>query len=208
MKAGGEAFPRMVASLLPITAIGVGEMIAAAGAFLSSRLAPLRNRDGFVTTIAVVIMLYIALPRCARLGITRSGYPEASRYLQSTGEKKFMILGMEPVWRFYLGRVALDPYARPTSLKALVEKAQREYVRYVVVDFSTLYSKYGCEYTSSLIGLLKPVATFANPRGNSLPYLCDIFGFEKARAIARNPSAGTIFLFSVDDIARSRRDRS
>jgi len=142
------------------------------------------------------------LPKNLNAGITRSGYREASRFLASTGEKKFLLLSQEPIWRFYLGRVAHKPYDRPRSVKELVEEAEANGIKYVVVDYATLHSKYGMDYTAAFTKKFKPLARFANPRGRSLAYLVDEFSLRPSFPVAQDPSSSEIYVFEVETIAR------
>ncbi len=192
----GEVFPRIVSSLFPFCCIAAAQP-------LWSIQRSLKMGGAVIPAILIAALLFLILPRNTKTVFTRSGYREASDYLLSTGEKKFMILGMEPVWRAYMGRVAFDPYERPKSLRELVSTAQANNIRYVIADFSTFYSKYGMEYTSSLAELASPQKTFENPRGRSLPHLLDIFGLETARRVAADPVSDKIFIFSIENIAAS-----
>ena len=117
-----------------------------------------------------------------------------------------MILGMEPVWRFYLGKVAQeDPYRRPNTVKEMIEKASSQKIEYVLVDYSTLHSKYGAGYTASFLRCVDPIATFLNPKGNSYEYLLDEYGPDVSLSVSGDPSSKHIYIFKVDDIKRSSR---
>ncbi len=198
----GETLPRTIASVLPVMALGVGEMLGALQKTLRSRFHLSGRQDLVLLTALTSAILTWNLPRSCADGITSSGYSEASRFLSATSKKSFMILGMEPVWRFYLGKMAYEPYARPTSLQELVTRAEAGGVEHVVVDFSTLYSKYGMEYTWAVAHNIKPLATFANPRGASLPYLLDIYGWKRAREVAADPLSAKILIFSIKEIRK------
>jgi hypothetical protein len=203
MSFGGFALPRTTASIIPIAALSVGELLYSFHQTAQKRFGfLLRHQAGIVTMIVFILMLQ-ALPRHAQSGITRSGYRSASQYLASTGKTKFMILSMEPIWRFYLGRVAYEPYSRPANLKELVKKAKDADIDHLIVDYSTIHSKHGMEYTASLVGKIQPLATFPNPSGTAFAYLLDHFGLKKSLQIANDPRSKEIYIFSIDDIARA-----
>ena len=197
----GETLPRVVSNVIPIASLAVGELVLGIHHLLQEKLKFFQKRDGWLGFLLVTVLLVQAIPRQLNLLQTRSGYREASHYLESTGKKEFMILGMEPVWRFYLGRVAYEPYHRPQSLKALVEKAQARQIEHLLVDFSTLHSKYGCRYTASLLGKQTPLAVFPNPLGGSLPYLLDQLALEGSQEVVRDPLSRKIYIFRIKDIA-------
>jgi hypothetical protein len=200
MSWGGETLPRMMSGAIPFACIGVGFLMEAVHKGLQARWGLFQKGEAFLAAGLVAALLVSSLPRQASAGITRSGYLEASRYLESTGKKKFMILGMEPVFRFYLGRVAFEPYHRPQTLDELITVAKANGIEHVVVDFYTLHSKYGLDYTAALLAHETPVAVFPNPRGVSLPYLLDEFGLEKARSIARDSRSKDIYIFDLKNI--------
>ncbi len=200
-KYAGETLPRTIAHTIPITAIAAGQLFMAIHNQIQNRSAFFKKYPLAIIFAVAASILLPAIPRQAKTGITRSGYPEASRYLASTGEKKFMILGMEPVWRFYLGRVAFQPYNRPKSLDELVQMARSEGIQYMMVDHTTIHSKYGLDYTGDLVGKYTPTATFDDPRGVSFPYLLDEMGFEKAVKTSQDPRSGKIYVFAIKDIA-------
>lgn len=186
-----ETLPRVVSNILPIASLVVGEFVFFLQKRLQQKLIPL----------TIIIILAQALPRQVRLVRIRSGYREASDFLKTTGKNQFMILGMEPVWRFYLGRVAYEPYNRPQSLEELVQKARARKIEHLLVDFSTIHSKYGCRYTASLIGKQTPVATFSNPLGSDgFAYLLDQYGLQGSREISEDPLSRKIYVFSISSI--------
>jgi 4-amino-4-deoxy-L-arabinose transferase-like glycosyltransferase len=197
------ALPRTLAITIPVAALCVGELISGCHSAFQSLLNPVGRRRAALTVVVVLLLIVQSLPQHLQAGITRSGYRAASSYLAQTGEKAFMILSMEPIWRFYLGRVAYEPYNRPGTLRELVIKAEGAGIKHLLVDFSTIHSKYGLDYTASLIGNVSPVATFSNPRGIAFAYLLDTFGLKKSIRISNDPASEMIHIFTIESIARA-----
>lgn len=200
---GGFSLSRTTALIVPIAALSVGELLHALHQTVQKRSTFLLRHPALIVTSAAFLLMLQALPRHIKTGITRSGYRSASEYLANTGKSRFMILSMEPVWRFYLGRVAYEPYDRPADLKELVRRAEEAGIDHLIVDYSTIHSKHGMEYTASLIGEVEPLATFPNPRGTAFAYLLDNFGLEKSLQIASDPRSKKIYIFSIDDISHA-----
>ncbi len=201
LKMCGETLPRTIASIIPIACIGAGEAFASGFERIGQalNLRPIwRNAVGIVFA---VLLMGLMLPRAAKTGITQSGYPEASRYLNAKGIKSLFILGVEPIWRFYLGKAAHEPYARPSTLKDLITLGHAKDIDLVLVDFSTIHSKYGMKYTADLVKHQKPLAVFFNPLGRSLPHLLDLYGIEGAPRIAADETCDKIYIFSIKDIS-------
>lgn len=190
----GQTIPRVVSNVLPLAAMGVGELFSS-----------LEKKTGkaWIPFLLTLLLLAHHWPEQSKIANMRSGYREASRYLKSTGEKKLMILGMEPVWRFYLGRVAFEPYNRPKSMKELIDKSEARKIRYLVVDYSVLHSNYGADFTYELMGKVPPLATFDNPVGGQLIYMLDQFGLEEQERTTRDPLSRRIYIFDIEAIKRS-----
>ncbi len=200
MKYGGEVLPRTISSILPAGAIAIGALLFSLEALFSpSRF--LSKYGRIFVMMALAGLFLSALFRNERRLITSSGYPAASAFLQETGEKQFMIYGQEPVWRFYLGKVAYSPYATPVSWEDLFQQTRAENIKYLILDYSTIHFKYGTAFTNSVLGKVKPAAEFDNPRAASLPYLLDEYGFEKAKEIAQDPWSRKIYIFNIEEIA-------
>jgi hypothetical protein len=190
----GETLPRTVSSLQPIVSIAMARVL---GEF------PAKVRI-FFTPVFVGIVLLSAFPRNLKAGITRSGYADASRYLQSLGNPKPMILRMEPAWRFYLGKGGYELYEKPPSVEAALKRAREKNLKYVLIDNTALYSKEGKNFRDSLFKLeIEPVARFSHPRGRSFQYLLDEHGIEKYPLVAEDPWSGEILVFKMKDIKDS-----
>ena len=206
MKYNGQALPRTVASILPLLSAVAGESLWIVQNRIRLKFSLSQKSNALLSAVLWIGILGLTFSRNLQAGITRSGYAEASRYLGSTGEKKLMILGMEPLWRFYLGRVAYEPYSRPTSLEAMIRQARSQNIRYVLVDYSTLHSKYGCAFTAALPEWFKPRAVFSNPRGVSLPYLLDDFGLAGSLKISQDSRSQEIYVFDIKEMADQLRN--
>lgn len=194
----GETLPRIVSSLPPLLSIGIGEMASA----IQRRIRP------DVTALLVVLILVFSFPRNLRAGITRTGYAEASRYIQSEGEGKPMILAWEPVWRFYLGKQGYRLHQRLDSLEAVVEKARKESVGYLALDNTALYSRQGESLRNEIFQRgIEPAAKFYNPRGRSFGYLLDEHGIEKYSIVAEAPWTDYILVFKIKDIENKLKER-
>lgn len=194
----GETLPRTVSSLLPIFSIGIGELASAIQQKIRIDL----------TVVVVVLILALSFPRNLKAGITRSGYAEASRYLQSEGEGKPMILAWEPVWRFYLGKQGYRLHQNLDSLEAVVERARKEDVGYLALDNTALYSKQGRNLRNEIFQRgIEPAAKFHNPRGKSFEYLLDEHGIEKYSVVAEAPWTDYILVFKIKDIEDKLKER-
>ncbi len=190
----GQTIPRLVSNVIPFAAIGAGELF-----FFVEK----KTKTPWIGLCLSFVLLIYQWPQQWNIAKVRSGYREASRYLASTGEKKLMIFGMEPVWRFHLGRRADAPYERPKSMEEMIQKANEEKIRYLVVDYSVLHSNYGADFTSKLMGKVKPVATFENPLGGAWIQIADQFGWEKHQEIVQDPWSQMIYIFDIQEIKRS-----
>ena len=195
-----QTVPRVVSSILPLAAVSGGDFLSWMENRTRKMLKIPMKYGEVIPFVLVGLILVQGLPGHMQRGITRSGYREASRYLRSTGEKKLMILGMEPVWRFYLGRVAYEPYNRPTRMKAMVEKARAENIRYVVADHTVIHSRYNASFINLLFGKVEPVRTFDNPLGGAFPYLLDAVGLHGAEDISKDPRSRKIYIFDIQQI--------
>lgn len=199
-----EILPRLALTTLPFAAICAGKWVADFFEGILNKLRLMKKYSLSVISIAALsVLAFLAHPFLLNHGITRSGYAEASRYLTSTGDQKFMFLAMEPIWRVLMGRVAYEPYDRPKSTQELIQKSRQNGIHYVIVDHNTIYSKYEQEYTESFIGKVEPAAVFDNPLGNSLAYLVDSFGFEKALRMSKDPRGSKIYIFKTEDVAKA-----
>lgn len=201
--AGGGAFPRVTSNFIPIAAICVGETFWAAEQRIPSNVNFFKKLRVVAVWILTLFVLAQAFPRQLETGITRSGYREVSQYLKSTEEEKFMILAMEPVWRFYLERQVQEPDPLPSSMKELVEKAQSEDIHYLLLDYAAIHSKYGGGFVASLLGRSEPAATFLNPVGTALPYLLDQFGLKVARRNLETQRGRQIYIYRIEEVAQS-----
>ena len=202
-KSQGVCFSRPAVGLIPPACIAVGQMFWGVQSYLESRWSRMVNIRTGVVLAVMVAMLGFSIPRITQFGMAATGYAQAKLYLGATGEKKFLILGNERIWRYYLGRHAFDTYTTAQTTKEWVLRAHAQGTRYGIVDYSTLYSQYAYEYVSHLVGRCRPIAVIPNPRGNSLAYLIDDLGFEGARVVSRDPFAGFIFVYSMNDIVQS-----
>lgn len=198
---GNASLPRLSSLTLPISALCAGEFLAFLKQKLEIRFRPVIQNPLGITPLIVTLLLGYGIPRQLSTGITRTGYAEASQYLARTGESKFMILTMEPIWRFYLGRVAYEPYDRPQSLRELVAKSRAAGINYVTVDFETIHKPYGLGYTVSLFGKVKPRAVFPNPKTENLAYLLDDFGLVQSQEILKDTKSHSIYIFNINDIS-------
>ncbi len=206
MKYGGAALPRTTSLTIPTAAICAGIFFANIQKYLETKgYLPLKFHP-LASCAAAIVLLTLSIPRNLSFGITRSGYAEASAYLRAHEDTRPLVLGMEPVWRFYLGRLGYPPYDRPANLRALVDFASRKNLRRLILDHTVIYSKYGMEYTRALFGKVSPEAVFDNPRGCNLLYLLDDFGLDKSLEIAQDPTACKIFIFRLADIEKALAD--
>ncbi len=210
MKWEGQAYPRTAVYTIPIVCIGIGEMIFGIQRFFNRKVGFLKKYEPTVAAMLIVILLAQAFPRLIQGGITQSGYAQASNYLKSTGENKFLILAMEPIWWFYLGRNVVTPgslsgesypQVAPKGLMGIIKRAKSDGIKYLLIDYASLTSDVGGDVKVLLLGKQRPIARFSNPRGNSLPYLLDEYGLRTSRAIAQDPWSREIFVFDIRDIA-------
>ncbi|MBI3312895.1 MAG: hypothetical protein HYZ83_01480 [Candidatus Omnitrophica bacterium] len=199
---GGEALPRTVFNILPVACMAAGETMASIHRFLEKRFSCHKNFRPVITGLLSLLFLFFGFARQNALGITASGYSEASDFFKKEPRQRLMILGLEPIWRFYLGRVAYEPYNRPKTLRAALDIARREGIKYLIVDYSTLHSKYRAGFTRDFLNKAEPVAVFLNPRGTAFAYLLDEYGLYKAEKISRDNTSGKIYIFSLPELLK------
>lgn len=201
MTFAGAFLPRTTSLVIPMAALCAGAGLQRLHAFAENKWPALARYSFFLTFLAVLTLTAQGAWRQWHHGITRSGYSQASRYLASTGDRQFFFLSMEPVWRFYLGRAAYDPYHRPHNFQTLVETGKKAGVRRLAIDYGTLL-KYDMDYTRKLLGKVTPEKEFENPRARKLAYLPDDdFTLEKAQEIVRDPAVDKIYIYRISDIA-------
>ncbi len=190
----GQTIPRVVSNVIPFAVMGTGELLFAIEK---------KTNKPWISFALVLFLSVHSWPEQYKIANLRSGYREASQHLVSTGEKKLMIYGMEPVWRFHLGRRAYEPYERPKSMEEMIQKSEEEKIRYLIVDYSVLHSNHGADFTFQLMGKVTPVASFENPLGGAWIQIADQFGWEKHEAIVQDPWSRKIYIFDIQEIKRS-----
>lgn len=190
----GGTFVRFTRSL----AVSLPVMALATGIFVDRLITRLKWNQPWAVMIFLVVIFLTQFPKNQEIVNLRSGYKEATEYLQSKRERQVFAFLNTPIWRFYLGKEIYSP-RNADHLKAL---SQEKKIHFLVVD-ALKYSwgdvpSQNYSYLNGFLANRQPEKIIRNQFWKNALVLGEGFDLGRAGAMGLDPSVGEIQVYHLE----------